>query len=130
MLATVLVEKHECGFKSRPATPKLNDTLTLSCSVVVNGMWNASLIFRDEQDNSVVIGEPESCGTPPNLGSKLCSLVKVTANKDIFAYSCRLVFPPEGRHVPTNQVFQNSKWTAEFNREVACYLPQIYLEGT
>lgn len=122
-------EKHECGFTSKPQNPKVGDTLTLSCSVVVNGMWNASLIFRNDYDESEIIGETKTCGIQRGLGSKICSSFRLKAETDVLAYSCRLEFPSYGRHVPKNSMFRNSKWTAEFNKKVVCNLPKIYLEA-
>jgi len=123
------VENHECGFPSKPQNLKKNDTLILSCSVVVNGMWNVSLIFRNEFDDTEITGETKTCGGPRKLGSRICSEIRLKVDADILSYSCRLEFTSAGRHNPKNPMFLNSKWTSAFNKEVLCILPKIYLQG-
>lgn len=123
------VEKHECGFASKPQNPKKNDTLILSCNVIVNGMWNAYLTFRNEYDDTDISGETKTCGVPRKLGSKICNSITIKAYADILSYSCQLKFHSTKKHAPKNPIFRNSKWTSAFNRDVVCNLPKIYLQG-
>ena len=101
----------------------------LSCSVIVNGLRNASLIFRNDYDESEITGIMSECDSQPSIGTKICSTVEVTADADILAYSCRLKFPPSEGHDDKTTLFHSSTWTAEFNEEIICTLPKIYLEG-
>lgn len=124
------VEKHECGFISKPQNPKNGDLLTLSCSVIVNGLWDVSLVFFNNYDESKIIGETKLCGgRQPSIGSKICSAISVQADADILAYSCRLEFFPSKRQEPKNPAFKSSKWTTDFTGIFECYLPKVYLEG-
>src|ERR1043165_2610758 len=100
----------------------------MSCNVIVNGLRNASLIFRNDYDESEVTGIMSECDSKPSIGTKICSTVKVTADADILAYSCRLRLTPSERHY-TKAWFQNSTSTADFNEEIICTFPKIYLEG-
>ena len=122
-----LPEKHECDFTSRPQNPKNGDVLILNCSVVFNGFWNATLVFRSDFDETVTRGEVSECGIQPSVGHRICSTVKVKAGTTIFAYSCLLEFASEGRHDPINSMFKHSQWTAAFNRKVVCNLPKTYI---
>lgn len=123
------VEKLECGFASKPQSPKAGDTLILSCSVRIKGMWSAHLIFRNEYDGSEKVGEIKNCGDPRRPGS-ICSEIRIKAEADILHYNCLLTFPSTGRHIPTNPMFRHSKWTTAFNEEVICNFPKVYLQGT
>lgn len=123
------VEKHDCGFTSKPRNLKKGDSLILNCSVIVNGFWDASLVFFNDYDQSKITGETKMCGRKPSIGSKICSTVSVQADTDILAYSCRLEFFPNRRQEPKNSAYQSSKWTTDFNTNFECYLPKAYLEG-
>ena len=122
-------EEHECDYASIPPHPVAGDVLEMTCSVVVHGLWDASLVFRNAYGGSEIRGETTECDDPPNLGSKFCSTVNITVEADILAYNCRLEFLSMDRHDPTHTMFKNSKWTDAFDKKVVCYLPKVYLEG-
>src|SRR6218665_2729451 len=117
---------HECDYTSIPPHPVAGDVLEMTCSVVVHGLWDLSLVFRNAYDGSEIRGETTECD---DLGSQFCSTVSIKAEANILAYGCRLEFLSMDRHDPTHTVFKNSKWTDAFNKEVVCYLPKVYLEG-
>lgn len=131
-----LSEKHECGFATKPENPKIGDSITLNCSVIFNGMWNVSLVFFNNYDESRIVGETMECGSQPSIGSKICSTVNVPNDAPVvLAYSCILEFLPDMRLEPndspewTTSNWTNSNFTTDFNKVVECYLPRVYFKG-
>ena len=112
-----------------PQSPRMGDTFRMTCSVVINGLWNTSMVFRNTADGSEIRGNVSKCNRQPSVGSRICSTVKFYADADILSYTCNLEFLANQREEPQNPMFQNSKWTTEFDKDIACYLPKVYLEG-